>query len=130
MNERVPDLVLPPKARAHLDGVWNDTVQTWGSDQARTYLRALNRAFKTPARKPDVGRGYDEIYAGLRVYPSGKPLMLCLGTDKGIDIVRVLHERSLDEALIELPGEPVVAGLRTGVPKAVLATAQQEHIPK
>ena len=89
----MPDFALRPKARADLDGIWDYTVQTWGRDQAKTYLRALNRAFKTLARKPELGRLYDEVYAGLRIYPSGKHLIFYFVTDKDIDIVRVLHER-------------------------------------
>lgn len=87
------DFALQPKARADLDGIWDYTVETWGRDQAKTYLRALNRAFKTIAKKLGLGRFYDEVYEGLRVYPSGKHLIFYFTTDKGVDIVRVLHER-------------------------------------
>ena len=92
----MPDFALRPKARADLDGIWDHTVETWGRDQAMTYLRALNRAFKTLAKKPELGRISGEIYEGLRVYPSGKHLIFYFTTDKGIDVVRVvrvLHER-------------------------------------
>ncbi|MFQ5790986.1 MAG: type II toxin-antitoxin system RelE/ParE family toxin [Acidobacteriota bacterium] len=89
----MPEFALRPKARADLDGIWDYTVETWGRDQAKAYLRALNRAFKTLARKPGLGRVYDEVYEGLRVYPSGKHLIFYFASDNGIDIVRVLHER-------------------------------------
>jgi len=38
-------------------------------------------------------RWCDEVYEGLRVYPSGKHLIFYFATDKGTDIIRVLHER-------------------------------------
>jgi toxin ParE1/3/4 len=89
----VANFALRPQARADLDGIWDYTLETWGRDQAKTYLRTLNRAFKTIAKKPALGRIYDEVYDGLRVYPSGKHLIFYFATDKGIEIVRVLHER-------------------------------------
>lgn len=89
----MPEFALRPKARADLDSIWDYTVQTWGHDQAKTYLRALSRTFKALAKKPELGRVYDEVYAGLRVYPSGKHLIFYFVTEEGIDVVRVLHER-------------------------------------
>ena len=87
------DFALRPKARADLDSIWDYTVETWGRDQAKTYLRALNRTFKTLAKRPELGRIYNEVYEGLRVYPSGKHLIFYFASDRGVDIVRVLHER-------------------------------------
>ncbi len=87
------EFVLRPKARDDLDGIWDYTLETWGRAQAKTYLRALSRTFKTLAGKPELGRIRDDVYRGLRVYPSGKHLIFYFATDKGIDIVRVLHER-------------------------------------
>ncbi len=89
----MPEFALRPRARRDLDGIWDYTVQTWGRVQAKTYLRALNRAFKTLAKNPELGRRYDDVYEGLRVYPSGKHLIFYFATEKGIDIVSVLHER-------------------------------------
>jgi toxin ParE1/3/4 len=89
----VADFALRPKARTDLDRIWDQTVETWGRDQAKTYLRALNRAFKALSKKPDLGRIYDDLYEGLRVCPSGKHLIFYFAADKGIDIVRFLHER-------------------------------------
>ncbi len=87
------DFALRPKARSDLDGIWDHTVQTWGRDQARTYLRSMTKAFKTLAERPALGRIYNEVYEGLRVYPSGKHLIFYFATGTGIDIVRVLHQR-------------------------------------
>ena len=89
----MPEFALRPKARADLEAIWDYTVGTWGREQAKTYLRALNHTFKSVAKKPELGRIYDEVYEGLRVYPSGKHLIFYFSTENGIDIVRVLHER-------------------------------------
>ena len=85
--------VLRPKARDDLDGIWDYTLETWGRVQAKTYLRALSRTFKTLAGNPELGRIRDDVYRGLRVYPSGKHLIFYLAIDNGIGILRVLLER-------------------------------------
>ena len=89
----MPEIALRPKARADLDDIWDYTVETWGYEQAETYTRTLNEAFETLAENPELGRIYDEVYKGLRVYPSGRHLIFYFSTDDGIDVVRVLHQR-------------------------------------
>jgi len=89
----VPEVALRPKACADLDDIWDYTVGTWGYDQAEKYLRNVNGTFQTLAEKPALGRIYDAVYPGLRVYPSGRHLIVYFVTAKGIDVVRVLHDR-------------------------------------
>ena len=89
----MPEIALRPKALDDLDGIWQYTEETWGVEQAERYLRALNGTFEALAEKPELGRIYDEVYEGLRVYPSGRHLIFFLATNEGIDVVRVLHER-------------------------------------
>lgn len=87
------EISLRPKALTDLAGVWQYTTETWGSDQGNRYLRASNRALETLAEQPQLGRAYDEVREGLRVYPIGQHLIFYLGTEGGIDVLRVLHER-------------------------------------
>ena len=61
------EFTLRPKARSDLADIWGYTIRTWGRDQAREYVRALNLSFKTLARKPEQGRLYHEVHQGLRV---------------------------------------------------------------
>ncbi len=89
----MPEIALRPKARADLDDIWDYTVEKWGYAQAEKYLRMLNQTFETLADNPELGRIYDEVHEGLRVYPSGRHLIFYFATDDGIDVVRVLHER-------------------------------------
>jgi toxin ParE1/3/4 len=89
----VAEVALRPKARSDLNSIWDHTVETWGHERAEQYLRALNQAFETLAGKPRLGRLYDEVHEGLRVYPSGRHLIFFFATEDGIDVVRVLHER-------------------------------------
>jgi len=89
----VGEVSLRPKARSDLDSIWDHTVEAWGEEQAERYLRALHQAFETLAERPRLGRLYDEVREGLRVYPSGRHLIFFFVTGDGIDVVRVLHER-------------------------------------
>jgi toxin ParE1/3/4 len=66
-----------PKARADIEGIWHYTVRTWGGPQARRYLAAIR----------------DELWPGLRAFPSGKHVVYYLVASYGVDVVRVLHER-------------------------------------
>ena len=87
------EAALRPKARDDLDGIWDYTVQTWGFEQAERYVRAINATFETLGEKPELGRLYKGVYENLRVYPSGSHLIFYFASEKGIDIVRVLHRR-------------------------------------
>jgi plasmid stabilization system protein ParE len=62
-----------PKARADIDGVWRYTVRTWGGPQARHYLAAIRDACAELAGRPALGKSRDELWRGLRSFPSGKP---------------------------------------------------------
>ncbi len=82
---------LRPKARSDIDAIWNYTVATWGVQQARHYLNGLRDICTDLADNPELGKCRDELYKGLRVYPSGKRLVFYLVIEKGINVVRILH---------------------------------------
>ena len=82
---------LRPKARSDIDGIWDYTVKTWGVQQARSYITGLHDVCIELAENPDLGKRRDELYKGLRVYPSGKHVVFYITMDKGIDVVRILH---------------------------------------
>jgi len=89
----VPEYRLRPKARADIENIWNYTCRTWSIQQARHYLNELRDVCTDLAKHPDTGKIRDDLYKGLRVYPSGKHLVFYLTVENGIDVVRVLHER-------------------------------------
>lgn len=82
---------LRPKARSDIDAIWDHTVQTWGVQQARHYLNGLRDVCTELADNQELGKCRDELYKGLRVYPSGKHLVFYLVIEKGVDVVRILH---------------------------------------
>ena len=63
---------LRPKARSDIDAIWDYTIKTWGVQQARSYITGLRDVCTELAETPDLGKRRDELYKGLRVYPSGK----------------------------------------------------------
>jgi len=87
----VAEVRLRPKAGSDINAIWDYTVTTWGVQQDRHYLNGLRDVSTELAVNPEPGKCRDELYKGLRVYPSGKHLVFSLVMDKGIDVVRILH---------------------------------------
>jgi toxin ParE1/3/4 len=87
----VAEYRLRPKARSDIDAIWDYTVQSWGVQQALHYLNGLRDVCTELADNPELGKCRDELYKGLRVYPSGKHLVFYLIIENGIDVVRILH---------------------------------------
>lgn len=88
---------LRPKALKDIEGIWSYSYKTWGVQQARNYLENIHDICKELTANPKLGKSRDDLHPGLLVYPSGKHLIFYLlidkELDKGIDIVRILHER-------------------------------------
>ena len=82
-----------PKARADIEGIWHYTVRTWGGPQSRRHLAAIRDACAELAARPALGKTRDELWPGLRSFPSGKHVVYYLVASYGVDVVRVLHER-------------------------------------
>ncbi len=87
------DYRLRPKARADIDDIWSYSYRTWGTQQARRYVAVLRDVCTELATDPALGRSRDDLHEGLRVYPAGRHLIFYLTADRGIDVVRILHER-------------------------------------
>jgi toxin ParE1/3/4 len=82
-----------PKARADIEGAWHYTVRTWGGPHARRHLAAVRDACADLTARPALGKTRDELWPGLRSFPSGKYVVCYLGASYGVNGVRVLHER-------------------------------------
>lgn len=85
--------VLSPRARADLDDIWVYSAQSWGTDQAKDYIRLVQSAIETVAEEPRRGRACDEVRKGYRKYPAGSHVLLYRVLKAEIDIVRILHSR-------------------------------------
>lgn len=83
---------LSPKAAADLDGIYGYTILNFGLEQAREYLLGLHERFQTLAEHPMHGRSADEVAPDLRRLEYQSHVVFYVPKDKGVRIVRVLHE--------------------------------------
>jgi toxin ParE1/3/4 len=85
---------LTPAAQHDLSSIWDYTEETWGPQQAETYLGEIGMAFERITRDPDRGRACDELRAGYRRYAIGSHLVFYVVGDGGrVNIIRILHQR-------------------------------------
>ena len=85
--------VVTRRARQDLLNIGRYTSKRWGRKQRDTYLREIDGRFSSLARNPSLGRAYDHVKEGYRVFAVGKHLIFYRHISTGIEIVRVLHER-------------------------------------
>jgi toxin ParE1/3/4 len=85
--------ILSPRAALDLDEIWDYTAKRWGLDQAETYTRQLWRDMQGAAAQPTIARSCSEVRAGYYKYCSGSHVIFFRLIDRGIDVVRILHER-------------------------------------
>jgi toxin ParE1/3/4 len=85
--------VLSPRAQQDIDDIWEYTAEHWNVRQAEIYLRQIQRAIETVAAEPKIARACDDIRPGYWKYPAGRHVLFFRVTDKGINVVRVLHSR-------------------------------------
>ena len=86
-------VALRPKALQDLEGIWIYTCETWGEEQADQYILDLNDGFEKLGEHPVAGRVCGDIREGYRKYDIGKHIVFYRQTRKGIEIVRILHQR-------------------------------------
>lgn len=85
--------VLTPRARADLEDIWDYTQAQWNAAQAECYLRGIERAIKSLARNPRLGRSCDEIRAGYFKFHTGSHVLFYRRKLGKIEVVRILHQR-------------------------------------
>ena len=83
---------LTAKAADDLDGIHEYTITNFGLEQARDYLNGLSQRFGDLAERPALGRRADRLAPGLRRYPYRSHIVFYMLENKGVLIVRVLHE--------------------------------------
>lgn len=83
---------LSTKAVVDLDGIYEYTVLNFGLPQARNYLDGLHDRFEILAQQPRRGRRAERIAPDLRRYEYRFHVVFYVPEDKGVMIVRVLHE--------------------------------------
>jgi toxin ParE1/3/4 len=83
---------LSPLAEADLEGIWLYTFQTWSSEQADKYHRAMVSTFEALASGRKQGRAVD-VRPGYLKERSGSHMIYFRRVESKIEIMRVLHGR-------------------------------------
>lgn len=86
------EYVLSRRAERDLDAIWDYSAYQWGREQANRYLEALRDSVKRVAAAPSRGRSFTVGRKRYRRYRSGSHLIFYRKTNRGIRIVRILHE--------------------------------------
>ncbi len=79
-------------ADADLSKIWDYTDEKWGRLQARKYLTELEDRFSAIAQFPERGKCRDDIPGTPLSYHEGRHMIFYRTTQRGIEIIRVLHD--------------------------------------
>jgi toxin ParE1/3/4 len=93
MSGKNAEYSLSPAALLDLEAIWLYTFEAWGTDQANRYTDDLVAAFERLAGQPQVGAACDHIRKGYRRSNAGRHVIYYRITNRGIAIIRVLHDR-------------------------------------
>ncbi len=83
---------LSAKAAVDLSQIYEYTILNFGLKKAREYLTGLHERFGSLAENPMQGRSASELSPGLRRLEYESHVVFYLPKDKGIQIMRVLHQ--------------------------------------
>jgi toxin ParE1/3/4 len=88
---------LTPLATAQLADIYNYTLQTWGEDQADTYVQAILNTFDAVSKDPTLGRPIASQHEVIgRYVRCGKHFVYWQSfSDGSFGIAAILHERML-----------------------------------
>ncbi len=85
---------LTNKAVEDLSKIWDYTYEIWSENQADQYYALLIEAFEAIAKRPTIGKIYEEISKELVGFGAGKHIVFYRKvSDKEVEIIRILHER-------------------------------------
>jgi len=85
---------LTPEARNDMESVWLYSLAERGLSQTEHYIEDLTSAFGFLATSPKAGKTCDSIRTGYRKYFVTRHVIYYRETDYGIEVIRVLHDRS------------------------------------
>jgi len=86
-------VVLSPKAKSDLSGIWDYTLEEWGVEQAEKYVRELWAALQSQSRDHSTSTNISDVRAGYRKIRYGSHVIFFRFVDGGIDVIRILHQR-------------------------------------
>ena len=98
------NLKILPSARLRLIEVWNYTSETWGEEQADTYIRKLHSEFKRISTRPEIWKKLPQNrFRGVFFFHSERHYLFFRRLDEHmLGLISVLHERmNLPSRLLE-----------------------------
>ena len=90
---------LTPKAADDLKAINDYTARQWGNEQRRKYLGELRQRLRWLAEQPLLGRARPELRDNCYSYPQGEHLIFYAIRSPDIEILSVIHNRSLPDFL-------------------------------
>lgn len=89
----IRDIVIGPRAKADIRGIWRYTTDQHGPEAADAYVRDLDQAMQLVREFSDIGTDCFDVRDGYRRIRSGSHLIYYLSGKSGIYVVRILHDR-------------------------------------
>lgn len=87
-----PQFELSEAADGDLTEIYLYSHRQFGERQADAYLASLDDCFMRLARTPMIGRSIEHIRAGYLRFEHASHTVFYVRTERGVRIVRVLHE--------------------------------------
>jgi toxin ParE1/3/4 len=88
----MPTVKYTQAANVDLLNIINFTFETWGADQADTYIDGLEKLAQTLSEAPNLGKARADLAKGLRSFSYQSHVLYFIEATHGITVVRVLHE--------------------------------------
>ncbi len=86
--------ILTNQAVKDLTNIWNYTFDTWSERQANKYYKMLIESCQEIAKRPDIGKNYEEIAERLFGYKTGRHIIFYITKNVNeVLIIRILHEQ-------------------------------------
>lgn len=86
--------ILTNKAVEDLSKIWDYTYEVWSENQADKYYELLIETCTEIAKKPTIGKNYEEISKSIFGFGVGKHIIFYRELKpKEVEIVRILHGR-------------------------------------
>lgn len=89
----MPGVKLTFGGRRDIEAIADYTRSTWGGEQTKKYLSALEDQLKLLAAQPALGMERPRLAEGLRSFPFDRHVIYYAVSGNGIIVVRVLHGR-------------------------------------
>ena len=85
------EVILLPDAEVDIENAADYTIEQWGQEQARTYVRELRRAIELLATTALRHPIYDNVHPGLRRKRSGMHHIYYLASKDCVEILNIIH---------------------------------------